>query len=145
MSNEQEAFTQALYEVFGERSSDFTETLRHLIFELWKRGPIKPDTMTFSEEENPNHSHLRLQDSVGQDMVTLDLETGQVVHLHPESVEQSAALLWKGVFLMRNQATAEIRDFVIRGGQGRPGDVLICAGSGDGDGKGGSITMTPEE
>lgn len=38
MAQDKKAFDRDLREVFGERAAEFNETLRGLLFELWKRG-----------------------------------------------------------------------------------------------------------
>lgn len=93
------------------------------------------------------NSLLRLQDSNNNDIATIDLETGAVVILRKDQLNEAAWAFWDAIstigLCIRNQHSMPLfKDMILRAGKpGNPGDVILIAGAGSALHKGGSISV----
>ena len=77
-------------------------------------------------------SLLCLQDGNGANLVTVNMTTGKVIVADPDRVDAAADLFWKAIYAAWRNGFKHIpfRNFIVAGGRGAAGDILMKAGSG---------------
>lgn len=84
---------------------------------------------------NDNHSKVRFQDPNGDDVVIVDIATGQVEINTPDKLNDAAMLFWHAVERLWGQAQdiKVFRDLVFKAGapgDGKAGDIKLIPANG---------------